>query len=105
MKTTNRIAVLYALEMLLAPALVNAATGLERYFPFSANYKDPKITVRASDSAAVELLSQSPNPHITAVPGREATMRACFLTTLTTARDIAGIAVDFADTRANCVPL
>ena len=99
--TTKRIAILYAIGVLWISAVANAATGLERYFPFSAPYKDPKITVRASDSTAVELLSQSPNPHITGLPGREAVMRAYFLTTLTTARDIVGIAVDFADTRVN----
>ena len=84
----------------LAASDVFAQSGLERYFPFSYRYNDPKITVRANDRATVETLSQSENPHLANGNGNDGTRRSYFLTTLTTARDIAGVFVDFADMRS-----
>ena len=79
----------------------DAASGLERYFPFSSTYNDARITVRASDRAEVELLVQSENPHLPNPTGRDGTRRAYFLNTTTSWRDIAGLFLEFADPLTN----
>ena len=85
----------------VASASVYAASGLERYFPFSSTYNDARITVRASNRAEVELLVQSENPHLPNPTGRDGTRRAYFLNTTTTSRDIAGLFLEFADPLTN----
>ena len=95
---------LRALVVMIASLSVfsaDAASGLERYFPYSITYNDARITVRASDRSVVELLLQAENPHLPNPTGRDGTRRSYFLNTTTSSRDIAGLFIEFADPQTN----